>query len=148
MKKKKRKAKKRSPSSFPCDVPDCDRHAKMGWEAGGKKKRICRYHFARHCNSDDPFNLFLVFKIKQFKLDKLGFVEARDQKEVVGRVKQQQVEERKRKKGKSLARLKEWKEENGNRPRPKRRPIPKPRPNKAVVEGEMDDIVGDILNGD
>jgi len=147
MKRKKKKAKKHPPSSFPCDVPGCDRQVRMGWEAGGKKKRICRYHFNRHCNEDDSFDLFTTFDVKKYELDNLGFVKAGDHDEIVDRTKRQQKEERERKKEESLARLREWKEGNGDRPKLKRRPTPKPRPDRAAIQGEMDDIVGDILNG-
>lgn len=142
----KKRVKKRSKPECPCNVPNCDRPVNVGWKAFGLRRRICNYHFKRHCNSGDSFSLFDVFNVPKLKLviggDRFGFPLPRDYHEMTKKVRVEHKVKEDRKKKESLAKLRKWKEENGNEPRRK----PKPRPEqKLAVQQEMDDIVGDIL---
>lgn len=50
-----------------CDVPGCSDETYMGWAPIGeqKGKQICEYHFRRHDDPADNFNLFDVFGFRK-----------------------------------------------------------------------------------
>lgn len=145
-KKVKRVVKVREVPGMPCDVPGCPRPMNMGWKVLGHSKKICFYHFRRHINKNDTFDLFDVFKIQHLRIgigvDRFGIPLPRDHKEMEERAKRNDALERKRRRDKSLSRLKEWKANGGVSTKPKPRPTPRP-----VLKEEIDSAIDDILGG-
>lgn len=151
-KKIKKKVKKRvvSDSDNVCDVPDCGRPVYVGWSASGVRKKVCKYHIVRHDKEGDPFCLFKTFGATKLTLnvdvDRFGFPLPRDLREMTKRVETRRSEKRTEEKQRSLDRLKEWKEGNGDVKKQKKRKL-SPRPDRTAVQQEIDDLVGDILSG-
>jgi hypothetical protein len=115
-------------------------------------KKVCRYHFYRHCRGDDSFSLFDIFGIPKMKLavdsggfDKLGRPLPKDAAEMPALIEKHRKLEGLPKKEDSIERLKRWKAENGNRKRKRKRRPPPPRPSKRERQEEFDSIVNDIL---
>ena len=143
-KKKHRKNTKVDPDNC-CDVPSCIREVLLGWGSYGVKKKICKYHFKRHCNENDEFNLFDTFGVKHMRLgidvDRFGIPLPPDTKEIADQIKKSNDLERNSKKEKSIARLAEWKS-NGGEPKKK----PKPRPEHIVKEqSDMDALIMELM---
>lgn len=149
----KRKHKKRKVVDC-CDVPDCGREVYLGWDCQGIRKKICKYHFKRHCNENDEFSLFDVFNIKVMQLapqsvqfSEFGRPLPHDYDEMQELAEKHRIIEGGAKKEESIERLNKWKAKNGDHKRKKkRRSKPPPsRPDKRERQTELDDIVGDIL---
>lgn len=139
-----------------CDVPDCGKEVLLGWGCAGVMKKICQYHFKRHCNENDSFSLFDIFDIERMKLsvESGGFSEfgrplPHDYNEMRELAEKHRILEGGAKKEDSMERLKKWKAENGDHKRKKKRKRKPPpaRPDKKVGQAELDDIVSEILGG-
>jgi len=145
-KKVKKKAKKRKIPEMPCDVPHCGRPMDMGWKVLGKYYRLCFYHFKRHSNENDKFDLFNALGIEKLRVgvnvDRFGIPLPKDYDEMMERAERNKKLEKRAKRDKSISRLKNWKKNGGVSTKPK--PRPKPR---SVVENEMNSAVDDILGG-
>ena len=131
----------------PCDVTDCKRPMFMGFEAFNIKKRVCEYHYKRHCNDNDDFSLLTEFKVPKLGLnvDKFGFPVARDEKEMLAALGTHHEVEKEEKKEKGLEKLKEWKETHKDAPKKFKPKQAKPRPES---QSELDDIAAMIAKGE
>jgi len=145
---KKKKAKKRQISAYHCDVPDCNRKIFMGWEVLGHSHQICEYHWRRHCNDNDDFDLHDALNIPKLKLgvdvDRFGFPLTEDDRAMSEQIKKQHKTEKDSKNSESIKRLKQWKDSHPERTR-KRKTKTKPRPTVTDVQDELDDIANSIL---
>jgi len=145
----KKKVKKRKKTDDCCDVMFCGRDVHVGWRCQGVMRKVCKYHFKRHCNENDEFSLFHVFGIPQMKLkvesgkfSRFGKPLPHDYDEMRELAEKHRILEGEPKREDSIERLKRWKEKNGN----KRRRKPPPRPEVVVQrDKELDDIVSNIL---
>ena len=137
-----------------CGVHDCGRETYLGWSCSGVMKQICKYHFKRHSNKDDLFSLFDIFGIMRMELgmgsnkfSEFGKILPHDYDEMRELAEKHRILEGGAKKEDSIERLNKWKAENGNTKR-KRKPKPKSpssRPDKKERQGEIEDIVNEIL---
>jgi hypothetical protein len=126
-----------------CDVPDCDQPRLCAWRFKDIGLKVCLYHLRRHNNRKDKFSLFDLLgrpKLKNVKLDRLGLPIPHDIDEMEIVVRDYAAE----RKIKSIERLKKWKA--GHR-EPVRK-LSEKRDWTRRRKPEMDDIVGNILNGD
>jgi len=50
-----------------CDVSGCQRETYMGWRplTESRGRQICEYHWRRHCDEKDSFDLFDEFKFRR-----------------------------------------------------------------------------------
>lgn len=137
-----------------CDVPDCGKEVHLGWRCAGIMKKVCKYHFKRHCNENDSFSLFDTFGIKlptlsakSGQFSEFGRPLPRDYDEMRELAEKHRILEGGAKKEDSMERLKKWKAENGDHKRKKKRKPkpPPPRPIKSTIQADLDDIVSEIL---
>ena len=149
---KKKKVKRCKKTDDCCDVMHCGRDVHVAWNCQGTRRKICKYHFKRHCNENDEFSLFPIFGIPQMRLNvesgkfsMLGKPLPHDYDEMRELSEKCRIIEGGAKKEDSIERLKKWKAENGNTKRKRKRKPPPPRPTERDRQTEFDDIVGNIL---
>ena len=118
-----------------CDIPNCGRTFSVGWQCYGQSKHVCEYHWNRHCNDNDTFDLFKAFNIPKFRYDKFGFVKARDEEEMKKIIEKNEQQE----KESSLDRLKNFKESKANNEIPVKKKV------RPVMATALDNVVDDIL---